>query len=301
LKSVKRLPDQNGLPAWVETTDSGTIPLETIASHPPSKLVVRIADPKLPFGGTWTYEITALPTGSTLRIREDGEIYNPLFRFLSRFLFGYTATVDTYLKSMGSELKCKVRFGKQGSEGKALLETSEIVFRGEFRLKIPFASIKAVEAKDGTLRVSTPEGVTSFELGAQAEKWREKILHPKSRLEKLGVKLDANVSLLGKFETEFLDELREQTDVIGAGKVKAGSELIFFAAKSRAELSRIAALTKQIKGATALWIVYSKGQKNITEADVLSAGRKAGLKDVKVVGFSATHTALKFVLPLVAR
>ena len=81
LKSVKRLPDQNGLPTWVEATDSGDFPLQTMVSQPPSKLVVRIADPKLPFGGTWTYEITALPSGSVLRIREDGEIYNPVFRF----------------------------------------------------------------------------------------------------------------------------------------------------------------------------------------------------------------------------
>src|SRR5689334_14614904 len=47
LKSIKRLPDQNGLPAWVETSDSGTIPFETVISQPPSKLVVRIADPNL--------------------------------------------------------------------------------------------------------------------------------------------------------------------------------------------------------------------------------------------------------------
>jgi hypothetical protein len=53
-----------------------------------------------------------------------------------------------------------------------------------------------------------------------------------------------------------------------------------------------------MRGATALWIVYPKGQKQITENDVLAAGRRAGLKDVKVVGFSATHTALKFVVPL---
>lgn len=111
LKSVKRLPDQNGLPAWVETLDTGAIPLETVASQPPLKLVVRIADPKLPFGGTWTYEITALPAGSTLRIREDGEIYNPVFRFLSRFVFGYTGTVDTYLKSLSR------KFGEQPSAG----------------------------------------------------------------------------------------------------------------------------------------------------------------------------------------
>src|SRR5258708_19699857 len=105
LKSVKHLPDRNGLPAWVEILDSGIIPLETLTSQPPSRLVVRIADPKLPFGGTWTYEITPLPSGSSLRIREDGEIYNPLFRFLPRFFFGSTATIPPYLTSLDKKFR----------------------------------------------------------------------------------------------------------------------------------------------------------------------------------------------------
>jgi hypothetical protein len=50
-----------------------------------------------------------------------------------------------------------------------------------------------------------------------------------------------------------------------------------------------------------LWVVYAKGRKEMSELDVLNAGRKAGLKDVKVVGFSATHTALKFVIPVEKR
>lgn len=111
LKSVKRLPDKNGLPAWVETSDSGTIPFETIVSEPPAKLVVRIADPKLPFGGTWTYEITPAAGGCALRIREDGEVYNPVFRFLTRFVFGYSGTIETYLKSLAR------KFGEQSQAG----------------------------------------------------------------------------------------------------------------------------------------------------------------------------------------
>ena len=103
LKSVKHLPDRNGLPAWVETSDSGTIPFETVLSEPPAKLVVRIADPKLPFGGTWTYEITPAAGRSALRIREDGEVYNPVFRFLARFVFGYSGTIDAYLKSVSKK------------------------------------------------------------------------------------------------------------------------------------------------------------------------------------------------------
>ena len=111
LKSIKHLPDQNGMPAWVETTDSGTIPFETVISQPPSKLVIRIADPKLPFGGTWTYEITPIPGGSNLRIREDGEVYNPVFRFLARFVFGYSGTMDTYLKSLAKKFGDQLQTG----------------------------------------------------------------------------------------------------------------------------------------------------------------------------------------------
>ena len=104
---------------------------------------------------------------------------------------------------MGSELKCTVRFGKEASEGKALLETSEVLFRGEFRLKIPFASIKSAKAVDGELHLQTVNGLAVFEIGPAAEKWREKILHPKMRIEKIGVKPGAKVALLGSFEAGF--------------------------------------------------------------------------------------------------
>ena len=199
---------------------------------------------------------------------------------------------------MGNEAKCIARFGKQQSEGKASLETAEILFRGDFRLKIPFSSIKSARAADGELRVQTAEGLAVFELGAAAAKWRHKILHPKSRLEKLGVKPGAKVSLLGDFEEGFLQELGEQTNALTINKAATDSEWIFLAAHSRKELAQVSKLAKLLKGAAAFWIVYPKGQKEITENDVLAAGRKAGLKDVKVVGFSSTHTALKFVIPL---
>jgi len=202
---------------------------------------------------------------------------------------------------MGNELKCTVRFGKEVSEGKALLETSEVLFRGEFRLKIPFASIKSVKVVDGELRLQTANGLAIFEIGSAAEKWREKILHPKTRIEKIGVKPGAKVSLLGSCDAEFLDELKSLTGSLTKDRVAADSDTIFFAADSLKELSSVTKIAKSLKGATALWIVYPKGQKTITENDVIAVGRKAGLKDVKVVGFSATHTALKFVLPLIKR
>jgi hypothetical protein len=202
---------------------------------------------------------------------------------------------------MGNEANCKVQVGKRRSEGKALLETGEILFRGEFRLKIPFSTIKSAKAVDGELRLQTAEGLAVFHLGATAEKWCDKILHPKSRIEKLGVKSNAGVSLLGDFDADFLDDLGKLTEFVSKGKVTADSQWIFFAADSKEDLGDLTKISKSMKGAAALWIVYPKGQKDITENDVLAAGRKAGLKDVKVVGFSPTHTALKFVIPLSQR
>jgi hypothetical protein len=199
---------------------------------------------------------------------------------------------------VGSELKCTVRYGKETSEGKALLETSEVLFRGAFRLKIPFASIKSAKAVDGELRLQTAEGLAVFEIGAAVEKWREKILHPKTRIEKIGVKPGAKVCLLGNFDADFFDELKSLGGAVTKDKASANCDTIFFAADSLKTLSAVAKIAESLKGATALWIVYPKGQKAITENDVIAAGRKAGLKDVKVVGFSPTHTALKFVLPL---
>ncbi len=202
---------------------------------------------------------------------------------------------------MGNEVTCRVRFGNQESVGKVLLETNEILFRGDFRLKMPFPTIKSVKAANGELRVETSEGLAVFELREAAEKWRDKILYPKSRLEKLGVKPGAKVSLFGDFEAEFLREVSGLTKSLIKSKVTSDSESIFFAADSREGLAALSKISKSMQGATALWIVYPKGQKHITENDVLSAGRKCGLKDVKVVGFSSLRTALKFVIPLSQR
>src|SRR4029077_2674420 len=119
------------------------------------------------------------------------------------------------------------------------LETSELLFRGDFRLKIPFSSIKSARAVDGELLVRTPEGLAVFELGAAAAKWYEKILHPKSRVEKLGVKPGATVLLLGSFDEEFLRELREMGSVVTDGQAAVDAEWIFFAADLQKHLAQV--------------------------------------------------------------
>ena len=54
--------------------------------------------------------------------------------------------------------------------------------------------------------------------------------------------------------------------------------------------------------AGAIWVVSVKGKAvRVKDAEVRRAGEAAGLADVKGCGFSATHTALKFVIPSAAR
>src|SRR5947209_16970258 len=115
---------------------------------------------------------------------------------------------------MGQEVVCFAELGGHREKGRALLETSEIVFRGasrKFRLKIPFAKIRSARAFDGELRLKTPDGEAVFTLGAAAEKWLDKIKNPKPRLDKLGVKPGASVVLVGSFETQFLDDILGRT------------------------------------------------------------------------------------------
>ncbi len=99
---------------------------------------------------------------------------------------------------MGQEIKCRVDFSGESSEGEALLETSEIIFRGAFRLKIPFNSIAVLEASNGKLSVQYPDGRAVFHIGKAADKWAEKIRNPPSRLDKLGVKSGTKVHLIGR-------------------------------------------------------------------------------------------------------
>lgn len=109
LRQVERLPDHDGKQVWVEVSRFGRMPLVFEEMQPPHRLVMRIADDSLPFGGTWTYEVEALEGGCTLTITEDGIVRKPFFRFMSRYVFGYDGTMRRYLRDLGKKLGEKVQ------------------------------------------------------------------------------------------------------------------------------------------------------------------------------------------------
>ena len=83
----------------------GPITYRVEVDEPPRRRVTRIDDPELPFGGTWTFELAPEVGGARLTITEDGVVKSPLFRFFSRFVFGHTKTIDTYLEEATAALQ----------------------------------------------------------------------------------------------------------------------------------------------------------------------------------------------------
>lgn len=102
LSAVTRLPDRDGHAVWRE---EGRNPLafETLVADAPARLVRRIVSDG-PFGGQWTIALADDGAGTTVTVTEDGELYSPLFRFASRFVLGYTRTIDGYLRMLARSL-----------------------------------------------------------------------------------------------------------------------------------------------------------------------------------------------------
>lgn len=196
---------------------------------------------------------------------------------------------------MGVEAEAKRLVGKAWILGRALLETDELIFRGEAGCKIPYRDIRTLQGNGGRLEVMTATEAFVFELEADAAAWVRKIQNPKGRLEKLGIKPGMQVALYCMSDEGFRAELEEAG--VAPTTHDRGLDAVFAGAGDRSELSDFRSWRRHIAPSGAVWVVYPKGRKEITQNEVLDAGRKAGLKDVKVVRFSETHTALKFVVP----
>ena len=200
---------------------------------------------------------------------------------------------------MGQEIVCTARHDGAASEGRAQLETDEVRFRGEFRVVVPFAHVRGAHADGGTLVLEYPGGPLELELGDRAARWAHAILHPKSVVEKLGVKPGQRVALEHLPDPTFARQVEER----GAELVDGGGDLdqLFVGVESDGDLAGVAALRARLARDGGLWLVRPKGKNGLAESAVFAAGRGAGLTDVKVVRFSATHTAYRFVIPVAER
>jgi hypothetical protein len=202
---------------------------------------------------------------------------------------------------MGREAICHAKFGRESGEGQVLLETDDLLFRGEFRVKVPLKDITAANVKDGVLTVEWPEGRLVLSLGRSADKWAQAITSPKTVVEKLGVKPGMKVVLVGRFETSFRTDVMNALGVKPGVKPVAGCDIVFVLMVHPNDTDKLEDLAPAIYPDGALWAVYPKGRRDLSEDTVRRAARESGLVDIKVVRVSEELGALKLVIPKAAR
>jgi hypothetical protein len=141
------------------------------------------------------------------------------------------------MAAMGLEAECTVHVGRKSSTGKALLEGERLIFRGDFRLEVPFDEIRDVGVDAGALVVKTADQEARFELGASvADRWVRMIKEPKGLLEKLEIGPESRVAVVDVRDGVFLSALRERAASVADGRVPQGAPIIFFGADTKESL-----------------------------------------------------------------
>ncbi len=109
VNEMRRHPDRNGNPVWEEVGPRGSITYEVVEWDPPHRLTTRIADPDLPFGGTWSWTLEPTAEGVRVTLVERGVIKHPVFRFVARHLIGYHSSIDAFQRELARELRVTSR------------------------------------------------------------------------------------------------------------------------------------------------------------------------------------------------
>jgi len=206
---------------------------------------------------------------------------------------------------MGNEATGRIVVDGVSSDVKMLLETDELIVRsgqrGGLRMKIPFSELQSAAADGELLRLRWNDQTIDLTVGRHAPTWLQKIRHPKSVIDKMGIKAGQRVSIAGVIEDEpFLAELDQRSGDVSR-RIRSESDVLLFAASVRKDLGKLEKLKESIKPNGSIWVIRPKGTAAISDTDVIAAGRVAGLVDVKVVRFSATHSAEKLVIPVTKR
>jgi hypothetical protein len=202
---------------------------------------------------------------------------------------------------MGLETTCRVRSGGKAYDAKVLLETDELIVRGEERQRVPFSAIRRIDAADGELRIEHTGGSLTFALGDAAARWAERIRSPRSLLDKLGVRANQSVSVLGVDDAKFAAQLASAGARVTTGRIAKGADIIFIGAATPRELSRLSAAAKAMARDGAIWVVHPKGKGALKDTEIFAAAKALGLVSTKVARFSETHTAEKLVIPVAHR
>ena len=136
---------------------------------------------------------------------------------------------------MGTEIVCEAKYKRASYRVKVHLDAQTLTLRDELKLSIPLKEIQQVAAKGDLLTVKWKDSTVVLDVGNKAERLADSIRNPRSLLDRLGIKPDHTVSILGLDDPSFVQELRQRTNAVADDSVKAMSDVIFLRARERAD------------------------------------------------------------------
>jgi hypothetical protein len=208
---------------------------------------------------------------------------------------------------MGYETKCHTRVtdasGVREADATVLLETDDLIVRGEARVKIPRRAIQDVKTRGDKLTVISPQATVVMTLGSDAAaKWAKKIQEPPKRLiDKLDVKPTAKVWLLGVDDETLNAQVTERAATTTSGSSASACDVVFVGVENDEQFDRIDRAAKALNDDGAIWVVHPKGASGVADTAVFARAKALGLTYTKVARVSDTHTAEKLVRPLASR
>ncbi|HEV3302903.1 MAG TPA: DUF3052 family protein [Planctomycetaceae bacterium] len=205
---------------------------------------------------------------------------------------------------MGTEITGEAKYRRASYRVSLHLDSKTLTLRDELKLSIPLKDVRQAVPKDGQLTIAWNDDKIVLRVGPQSERLAKKILSPPTLLEKLGIKPNSAVSIVGMDDKPFLEDLRQRAGSVTNGRAKPQSDVIIVRVDGRTNLERLKTLRRSLKSDGMIWVLWRKGLKgpnDVKESDVMAAAKTHGLVDVKVASFSDELSALKLVIPVALR
>jgi hypothetical protein len=195
---------------------------------------------------------------------------------------------------MGREAHCVCQCGNEQGTVHALLESRDIILRGDLRRRLPIDTLTDLRAAaDGLHFTSGAEAVCLHLDAPEAAAWARKITTPPPSLrDKLGIRPDTKAVLFGDLQVPEIEAALAGSRTAAA----ADAELAIALVADADDLAGALRAHRKLRAGVPLWIVHPKGRGvPFGETAVRTALRGAGYIDTKVAAVSARFTATRYM------
>ena len=122
--AIKELPEKGGYQSWKEVdADGHTVPYIILKHSSNAQLVIQTDNKDKDFNYTRTYDLIPdtghKEKGTTLKITQNGEIHNFLFRIIAHFFTGHSNDIDTFLRSLKNKFLAEARASAAAKDAKS--------------------------------------------------------------------------------------------------------------------------------------------------------------------------------------